>query len=54
MLGFGMLGLADDVKLLDGDISGDCVFGYYRKGKMVGVCGIGMRSVVQSFRKEFV
>jgi NADPH-dependent 2,4-dienoyl-CoA reductase/sulfur reductase-like enzyme len=54
LLAYGLLGLADEIRLIDGEISGDCVFGYYRRGKMVGVCGIGMRSVVQSFRKEFL
>ena len=54
LLAYGVLALADEVKLLDGDVSGDCVFGYYRDGRMVGVCGIGMRSVVQSYRSNFV
>ncbi len=54
LLAYGLLALADEVKLLDGDIHCDVVFGYYREGKMVGVCGIGLRSVVQSYRKEFV
>ena len=54
ILAYGLLALADEVKLIDGAIEADCVFGYYRQGKMVGVCGIGMRSVVQSFRKEFL
>ncbi|MEY4648688.1 MAG: hypothetical protein RL009_1104 [Actinomycetota bacterium] len=54
LLAYGLLGLADEIRLIDGDVSGDCVFGYYRGGKMIGVCGIGMRSVVQSFRKEFL
>ncbi len=54
LLAYGLLALADEVKLLDGDIHSDVVFGYYREGKMVGVCGIGLRSVVQSYRKEFV
>jgi NADPH-dependent 2,4-dienoyl-CoA reductase/sulfur reductase-like enzyme len=53
ILAFGLLGLATEVKLIDGEISGDCVFGYYRSEKMVGVAGIGMRSVVQSYRKVF-
>ena len=50
ILAFGLPGLADEVKLLHGEIEGDCVFGYYREGKMVGVCGIGLRSKVQSYR----
>lgn len=53
ILAYGLLALADEVKLLDGEISGDCVFGYYRAGKMVGVCGIGLRSVVQKYRSVF-
>jgi len=53
ILAYGLLGLADEVRLIDGEISGDCVFGYYRDGNMVGVCGIGMRSVVQGFRSVF-
>ncbi|MFM6963504.1 MAG: FAD-dependent oxidoreductase, partial [Micrococcales bacterium] len=53
ILAFGLLALATEVKLIDGEISGDCVFGYYRDDKMVGVAGIGMRSVVQGYRKVF-
>jgi hypothetical protein len=41
------------VKLIAGELEGECVFGYYRAGKMVGVCGIGMRTTVMSYRKEF-
>ncbi len=54
LLAYGMLGLADEVRLIHGEIAEDCVFGYYRSGKMVGVCGIGLRSIVQSYRKEFI
>ena len=54
LLAYGVLALADEVNLLEGDVSGDCVFGYYRDGRMVGVCGIGMRSVVQGYRSNFV
>jgi len=54
ILAYGLLGLANEVELLEGQIDGDCVLGYYRNGKMVGVCGIGLRTVVQSYRKEFI
>ena len=54
ILAYGLLALADDIKFIEGALDDDCVFGYYRGGKMVGVCGIGLRSVVQSFRKEFM
>ncbi len=54
LLAYGVLALADEIRLEDGELAGDCVFGYYRNGVMVGVCGIGMRSVVQSYRANFV
>ncbi len=54
LLAYGVLALADEIRLEDGDLAGDCVFGYYRNGVMVGVCGIGKRSVVQSYRANFV
>ena len=52
ILAFGLLGLADEVKLLHGEVEGDCVFGYYRDSKMIGVCGIGLRSTVQGYRAQ--
>jgi NADPH-dependent 2,4-dienoyl-CoA reductase/sulfur reductase-like enzyme len=52
ILAFGLLALADEVKLMHGEIEGDCVFGYYRDGAMIGVCGIGMRSTVQGYRAQ--
>jgi NADPH-dependent 2,4-dienoyl-CoA reductase/sulfur reductase-like enzyme len=53
LLAYGLTSLADESRLLDGEISADCVFGYYRRGEMVGVCGIGLRSVVQGYRAAF-
>ena len=53
ILAFGLLALADEARLIEGDINDDFVFGYYLEGKMVGVAGIGMRSVVQGYRKAF-
>jgi NADPH-dependent 2,4-dienoyl-CoA reductase/sulfur reductase-like enzyme len=52
ILAFGLLSLANEVKLIHGEIENDCVFGYYRDGQMVGVCGIGMRSTVQGYRAQ--
>ena len=54
LLAFGLLSLADKVTLVAGDVAGDCVFEYHRGDQLVGVCGIGMRSVVQSYRAKFV
>ncbi len=53
LLAYGLLGLADEIRLLEGELSADCVLGYYRAGQMVGVCGIGLRSVVQGYRSVF-
>ena len=52
ILAFGLLALADEVRLIHGEIDADCVFGYYRAGSMVGVCGIGLRSTVQGYRAQ--
>jgi len=54
LLAFGSLALADRQVLVAGEISGDCVFEYYFGEQLVGVCGIGTRSVVQSYRTKFV
>lgn len=54
LLAFGLLALADKATLVAGDIAGDCVFEYHRGDQLVGVCGIGMRSVVQSYRAKFI
>jgi NADPH-dependent 2,4-dienoyl-CoA reductase/sulfur reductase-like enzyme len=53
ILAFGLPALADSADLVQGEISGDCVFEYHRQGQLVGVAGIGLRSVVQGYRKEF-
>jgi len=52
LLSYGLLDQGDTVELLEGEVGGDCVYGYYRDGKMVGVCGIGMRQRVMSYRAK--
>lgn len=52
LLSYGLLDQGDDVRLLEGEIGGNCLYGYYRDGKMVGVCGIGMRQRVMSYRNQ--
>jgi hypothetical protein len=53
ILAFGMTYLADRSKLVAGEISGECVFEYFRNDKLVGVCGIGMRPTIQGYRTKF-
>jgi len=52
LLSYGLLDQGDDIRLLEGEVGGDCLYGYYRDGKMVGVCGIGMRQRVMSYRNK--
>jgi 3-phenylpropionate/trans-cinnamate dioxygenase ferredoxin reductase subunit len=51
---YGMPGLADaeGVKVLEGDLDGECVVGYHRDGQLVGVVGIGMLPRVNSYRDQ--
>jgi hypothetical protein len=53
ILSFGMTYLADESRLVEGEISSECVFEFYRQGELVGVCGIGMRPKIQSYRSRF-
>jgi 3-phenylpropionate/trans-cinnamate dioxygenase ferredoxin reductase component len=52
LLSYGLLDQGDDIRLLEGEVGGNCLYGYYRDGKMVGVCGIGMRQRVMSYRNQ--
>lgn len=54
ILGFGSLGLADEVKLIEGELGGDFIFGYFKAGRFVGVAGVGMKARIQSYRPQFV
>lgn len=54
ILAFGMTYLADRSELVAGELEGECVFEYFREDKLVGVCGIGMRPTIQSYRSKFL
>ena len=54
LLAFGMTYLADRSELVAGTPDTECVAEYFRGENLVGVCGIGMRSAVQSYRSRFV
>ena len=45
--------LADRSELVAGSLDDECVVEFYRGDTLVGVCGIGMRSLVQSYRTRF-
>ena len=52
LLAYGLIDQADDIQLLEGEAGGDCVYGYYKRGELVGVCGVGMRSKVMGYRSQ--
>ena len=49
---FGAQGLADEVRLLEGDPDDEFVVGYFRSGRLVGVAGVGMMTELLAFRGE--
>lgn len=52
ILSYGEPKLADEITLIEGDLASEFVFGYRRKGELVGVAGIGMRREVNKLRGE--
>ena len=52
LLAYGLLDQGQEIRLLEGEVGGDCIYGYYRGDDMVGVCGIGMRSKVMGYRNK--
>ena len=53
ILAFGLPVLADEARVVAGDLSNDFVCEYYRGGELVGAAGIGLRSTVQGYRTKF-
>ena len=52
LLAYGLIDQADEITLLDGEVGSDCIYGYYKRGELVGVCGVGMRSKVMGYRNQ--
>jgi len=52
MQSYGMPGLADPdgVRLLEGDLAGECIVGYHRGDDLLGVVGLGMLRVLNGYR----
>lgn len=51
---YGMPGLADPggIRVLAGELAGECVVGYHRDGALVGVVGLGMLRAVNGYRDK--
>ncbi len=52
MQSYGMPGLADPdgIRLLEGDLAGECIVGYHRGDDLLGVVGLGMLRVLNGYR----
>lgn len=52
MQSFGAPALADadGIRLLEGDLAGECIVGYHRGGDLVGVVGLGMMRELMPYR----
>ena len=48
---YGLPGLADSIRQLEGDLAADCIYGYYRGSKLVGVVGLGMKAALLPYRQ---
>ena len=52
LLAYGLLDQGEEARLLEGEVGGDCIYGYFKGDDMVGVCGVGMRSKVMGYRNK--
>jgi NADPH-dependent 2,4-dienoyl-CoA reductase/sulfur reductase-like enzyme len=48
---YGLPGLADDIRLLEGSLDTEAIVGYYREERLVGVVGLGMKAALLPYRK---
>jgi NADPH-dependent 2,4-dienoyl-CoA reductase/sulfur reductase-like enzyme len=51
---FGSPDLADKVKILEGDLDGEVVAGYFRAGRLVGLVGLGLLPRLLALRGEML
>lgn len=47
---YGLPGLADSVRVVEGDLGSEAIVGYYRGEQLVGVVGLGMKSALLPYR----
>jgi hypothetical protein len=48
---YGLPGLADEERILEGELGGDVAMGYFRAGKLVGVVGVGLKAALLPYRQ---
>ena len=54
ILSYGEPRLADEIRLLEGNLGEEFIFTYLREGSLVGVAGIGMKSKINEMRKDII
>ena len=54
ILSFGEPRLADEIKLLEGNLGEEFIFAYLREDLLVAVAGIGMKGKINEMRKEII
>ena len=54
ILSYGEPRLADEIRLLEGNLDEEFIFTYLREGSLVGVAGIGMKSKINEMRKDII
>ena len=49
--GYGMPGIADEIRVLEGDLTSEAIVGYFASGRLVGVVGLGVKAALMPYRK---
>ncbi len=49
---YGLPGLGPDIRILEGDLSGEVAVGYYRDDRLVGVVGVGLKAALLPYRQQ--
>ena len=48
---YGLPGLADEERILEGELGGDVAMGYFRDDRLVGVVGVGLKAALLPYRQ---
>ena len=49
---YGLPGLADETRVIEGELHGAAAIGYFRAGVMVGVVGVGLKAALIPYRQQ--
>lgn len=49
---YGLPGLGDDVRVLEGELGAEVAVGYHRDGILVGVVGVGLKAALLPYRQQ--